>query len=47
MRRQSTRAKVETGKETKTRALYTEYDNIIAMLVNMQNHPDDWSITKR
>ena len=23
------------------------YDEIIGMLVNMQNHPDKWSITKR
>lgn len=30
-----------------TRALYAEYDAIVAMLVNMQNHSDDWVITKR
>ena len=30
-----------------TRVLYAEYDSIIAMLVNMQNHPDDWSLAKR
>jgi four helix bundle protein len=30
-----------------TRALYAEYDSIIAMLVNMQNHPESWSLTKR
>ena len=30
-----------------TRELYAEYDSIIAMLVNMQNHPDDWSLAKR
>ena len=29
------------------RALYSEYDQIIAMLVNMQNHPEAWSLTKR
>lgn len=29
------------------RALYAEYDELIAMLVNMQNHPDKWSLTKR
>jgi four helix bundle protein len=30
-----------------TRALYAEDDAIVAMLVNMQNHSDDWIITKR
>jgi four helix bundle protein len=30
-----------------TRALYAEYDSVIAMLVNMQNHPESWSLTKR
>lgn len=30
-----------------TRTIYAEYDSIIAMLVNMQNHPDSWSLTKR
>ena len=29
------------------RALYRAYDEIIGMLVNMRNHPDKWSITKR
>ncbi|MCA9078528.1 MAG: four helix bundle protein [Planctomycetaceae bacterium] len=29
-----------------TRVLYTEFDAIVAMLVNMQNHSDDWIITK-
>jgi four helix bundle protein len=29
-----------------SRAIYVEYDSI-AMLVNMQNHPEDWSLTKR
>ena len=29
-----------------TRALYAEFDAIVAMLVNMQNHSDDWVITK-
>lgn len=30
-----------------SRELYGKYDSIIAMLVNMQNHPDKWSLTKR
>ena len=30
-----------------TRELYREYDDIIGMLVNMQNHPDQWCLTKR
>ena len=30
-----------------TRTLYAEYDSIIAMLINMQNHPENWSLTKR
>jgi len=30
-----------------TRALYAEYDSVTAMLVNMQNHPESWSLTKR
>lgn len=30
-----------------TRTLYVEYDSIIAMLVNMQNHPEQWTLTKR
>lgn len=30
-----------------TRTIYAEYDNIIGMLVNMQNHPDQWSLTQR
>ena len=30
-----------------TRVIYGEYDSIIAMLVNMQNHPENWSLTKR
>lgn len=30
-----------------TRTFYAEYDSIIAMLVNMQNHPENWSLTKR
>lgn len=40
---------VECGyaKAQDTRRLYTEYDNIIAMLLNMQNHPEKWSLTKR
>jgi four helix bundle protein len=30
-----------------SRTIYAEYDSIIAMLVKMQNHPEDWSLTKR
>lgn len=30
-----------------TRPLYQELDEIIAMLVNMQNHPDQWCLTKK
>lgn len=30
-----------------TRTIYAEYDNIIGMLVNMQNHPEQWSLTQR
>jgi four helix bundle protein len=30
-----------------TRAIYSEYDSIIGMLVNMQNHPEQWCLTKR
>jgi four helix bundle protein len=29
------------------RQLYKEFDEIIAMLVTMQNHPDQWCLTKR
>ena len=29
------------------RAIYQEYDEIIAMLVNMQNHPEQWCLTRR
>lgn len=32
-------------KPSETRALYREYDEIIAMLVDMQNHPDKWALT--
>jgi four helix bundle protein len=32
-------------KASATRLLYREYDEIIAMLVNMQNHPNQWSLT--
>lgn len=28
------------------RSLYSEYDEIIAMVLNMQNHPEDWTLTK-
>jgi four helix bundle protein len=34
-------------KPSETRALYREYDEIIAMLVNMQNHPEQWIISPR
>jgi four helix bundle protein len=30
-----------------TRVLYVEYDEIIAMLLTMQNHPEHWTLTKR
>lgn len=30
-----------------TRPLYQDLDEIIAMLVNMQNHPDQWCLTKK
>lgn len=29
------------------RCLYSEYDDLIAMLLNMQNHPEQWALTKR
>jgi four helix bundle protein len=29
-----------------TRTLYAEYDQLIAMLVNMQNNPQEWTLTK-
>lgn len=29
------------------RSLYSEYDDLIAMLLNMQNHPEQWVLTKR
>jgi len=40
---------VECGyaKAEATRAIYAEYDNIIGMLVNMQNHPEQWALTQR
>ena len=28
------------------RRLYGEYDEIIAMLIKMENYPDDWCLTK-
>ena len=34
-------------KASETRAVYREYDEIIAMLVDMQNHPEHWSLTPR
>lgn len=30
-----------------TRSLYQEYDDIIGMLVNMQNNPEKWTISKK
>jgi four helix bundle protein len=30
-----------------TRDLYLEYDEIIGQLVNMQNHPEQWTLTRR
>jgi len=40
---------VECGylKAAQARSIYRKYDAIIAMLVNMQNNPDKWSLTKR
>jgi len=32
---------------SETRALYLEYDEIIAMLLDMQNHPEKWSLSPR
>ena len=29
------------------RPLYSEYDGIIRMLLHMQNHSEDWTLTKR
>ena len=29
------------------RKIYHEYDELIAMLLNMQNHPEHWCLTKR
>ncbi len=29
------------------RPLYSEYDQIIGMLLHMQNHPENWALTKR
>jgi len=34
-------------KPSDTRDLYREYDEIIGQLVNMQNHPDQWTLTRR
>ena len=33
-------------KPEETRTLYAEYDQLIAMLVSMQNHPENWTLTK-
>lgn len=30
-----------------TRDLYREYDDIIGMLIKMQNHPNQWCLTKQ
>ena len=30
-----------------TRDLYREYDEIIAMVLHIQNHPEQWCLTKR
>ncbi len=30
-----------------SRDIYAEYDELIAMLVHMQNQPENWSLTKR
>ena len=40
---------VECGyvEAARARAIYHEYDELIGMLVNMQNHPEQWSLTKR
>ena len=40
---------VESGylEADSTRPLYQELDEIIAMLVNMQNHPEQWCLTKK
>ena len=32
-------------KPSETRDLYREYDEIIAMLVTMQNHPEQWALS--
>ncbi|MEW6303888.1 MAG: four helix bundle protein [Verrucomicrobiota bacterium] len=39
---------VECGylKPESVRKLYSEYDDLIAMLVNMQNNPDQWTLTR-
>lgn len=29
------------------RRLYSEYDDLIGMLIHMQNHPDQWCLTPR
>lgn len=34
-------------KASDTRALYREYDELIAMLVAMENHPEQWTLTRR
>jgi four helix bundle protein len=34
-------------KPSDTRELYREYDELIGQLVNMQNHPEQWTLTPR
>jgi hypothetical protein len=40
---------VECGylEATPARDLYSECDSVIAMLIQMQNHPENWCLTKR
>ena len=33
-------------KPEETRSLYVQYDELIGMLINMQNHPEQWCLTK-
>jgi four helix bundle protein len=37
----------EYQKPSDTRELYREYDELIGQLVNMQNHPEQWTLTRR
>jgi len=38
---------VESGylERDETRRLYSEYDEVIAMLITMQNHPEQWALS--